>query len=64
MDHAVENLAEKSNEEQEIITETMAEAYKIQGKTEKAREIYQKLSLLNPSKSAYFAAQIEYLKDN
>ncbi len=64
VDHAVENLAEKSNEEQEIITETMAEAYKTQGKTEKAREIYQKLSLLNPSKSAYFAAQIEYLKDN
>ena len=64
VDHAVENLAEKSNEEQEIITETMAEAYKTQGKSEKAREIYQKLSLLNPSKSAYFAAQIEYLKDN
>lgn len=64
IDHIVENLAEKSNEEQEVITETMAEAYRKQGKMDKATEIYKKLSLLNPSKSAYFATQIEILKEN
>lgn len=63
LDRTVEHLAEKSNQEQDIVTETMAEAYIKQGKLEKARETYQKLSLLNPSKSAYFAAQIEYLKE-
>lgn len=57
-DKQVENLAEKSNEEEEVITESMAEACLSQGKKLKAIEIYQKLSLQNPSKSAYFAAKI------
>ncbi|MEO8768699.1 MAG: hypothetical protein ABI402_01385 [Ferruginibacter sp.] len=61
---AVQNLAEKSNKEQEVLTESMAEVYLQQGKAEKANEIYKKLSLLNPSKSAYFAAKIELLKEN
>lgn len=59
---AVQNLAEKSNREEDILTEAMAEVYAQQGKTEKAIETYSKLSLLNPSKSAYFAAKIESLK--
>jgi hypothetical protein len=33
-----------------------------QNKQEKAIEMYEKLSLMNPSKSAYFAAKIESLK--
>ena len=37
----------------------MAEAYLQQGKLKKARETLEKLSLLNPAKSAYFAAKIE-----
>jgi hypothetical protein len=41
----------------------MAEVYLQQGKPKKAIEIYQKLSLLNPSKSAYFAAKLEILKE-
>ena len=40
----------------------MAEVYIQQGKKEKARDIYQKLSLLNPAKSTYFAAKLENLK--
>lgn len=40
----------------------MAEAYIQQGKIAKARDIYEKLSLLNPSKNVYFAAKIESLK--
>lgn len=59
---AVQSLAEKSNKEEEILTESMAEAFSAQGKQQKALEIYEKLSLLNPDKSAYFAAKIESLK--
>lgn len=63
LDVTVQNIADKSNQEEEIITESMADVYKDQGKKAKAREIYQKLSLLDPSKSAYFAAKIVSLKD-
>jgi hypothetical protein len=62
IDLSVQNIAEKSNTEAEVLTESMAEVYIAQGKTEKAREIYDKLSLLDPSKSAYFAAKSEFLK--
>ncbi|HRD57865.1 MAG TPA: hypothetical protein PK504_07430 [Ferruginibacter sp.] len=58
VDASVQNMAEKSNIEEDIVTESMAEVYLQQGKKEKAIEIYQKLSLLNPSKNAYFAAKI------
>lgn len=61
-DEAIQTLAEKSNTEDEILTETMAEVLVQQGKREKAVEVYEKLSLSNPSKSAYFAAKIEHLK--
>ncbi len=59
---AMQTLAEKSNKEETILTEAMAEAYQLQGKQNKAKEIYEKLSLQNPAKSAYFAAKIESLK--
>ena len=62
VDLAVQKLAEKSNQEDIILTESMAEAYIQQGKIAKARDIYEKLSLLNPSKNVYFAAKIESLK--
>ena len=57
----IQNLANKSNTEAEVLTESMAEVYLQQNKKEKAREIYKKLSLINPDKSAYFAAKIENL---
>ena len=59
IDITVQHLAEKSNLDANIITESMAEAYLQQGKMKKARETFEKLSLLNPAKSAYFAAKIE-----
>jgi hypothetical protein len=59
IDLAVQQLAEKSNREDFILTESMAEAYLQQGKLKKARETFEKLSLLIPAKSAYFAAKIE-----
>ncbi len=54
--------AEDSNEAKEVITEAMADVLLKQGKTHKAIEIYQKLSLQHPEKSPYFAALIEQLK--
>lgn len=58
----VENLAEHSIQTANIITEAMAEVWLRQGATHKALDIYNKLSLQNPSKRAYFAAKIENLK--
>jgi hypothetical protein len=58
----VEQMAAHSLEERDIFTETMAEVWEKQGNSEKAAEVYRKLSLLDPSKSAYFAAKIEDLK--
>lgn len=59
MDPQVERLAQNSNQEQVIVTESMAETFLAQGKNEKAKEIYRQLSLQNPSKSGYFAALLE-----
>ncbi|HEY4147543.1 MAG TPA: hypothetical protein VGM41_01375 [Chitinophagaceae bacterium] len=46
----------------DVITEAMAEVFEKQGLYDKAIEVYHKLSLLNPSKSAYFADRINALK--
>jgi hypothetical protein len=59
---AVQNQAAKSNIEEEVLTEAMAAAFAQQGKNIRAIETYEKLSLLNPTKSAYLAAKIESLK--
>ena len=60
-DSAVQQLANKSNIENEIITEAMALAYLQQNKTAKAIAVYEKLSLQYPGKSDYFAAEIKGL---
>jgi hypothetical protein len=58
----VEQLAEHSLQDREVVTEAMAEVWEKQGNAIKAIEIYSKLSLLDPPKSVYFAAKIEDLK--
>lgn len=58
----VEKLAEHSIEYRDVVTEAMAEVWEKQGNMAKAIDIYNKLSLLDPSKSLYFAAKIEDLK--
>lgn len=58
----VEQLAEHSLKDREVVTEAMAEVWEKQGNAAKAIEVYSKLSLLDPSKSPYFAAKIEDLK--
>jgi len=62
-DQQVNVLAEHSNADAGVLTESMAEVFAKQGKRAKASEVYQKLSLLNPAKSTYFAAKIENLKE-
>ena len=62
IDKNVQMLAENSNTGTEVLTESMAEVFARQGKIAKASEVYQKLSLLNPAKSTYFAAKLENLK--
>jgi hypothetical protein len=60
----VEQMAEHSIDQGDVITETMAEVWIKQGNMEKAIETYNKLSLLNPDKSAYFASLAEQLKNS
>lgn len=63
-DRRVQQLAAKSNADNEVLTESMAEVLALQGKAARAIEVYHKLSLLNPAKSAYFAAKIDSLNTN
>ncbi|MEI6434475.1 MAG: hypothetical protein WCP32_06495 [Bacteroidota bacterium] len=51
-------------DDEDIVSETLAQLYAEQGNIPKAIHIYQKLSLLNQEKSRYFAAQIEKLSSN
>ncbi|HEX6181046.1 MAG TPA: hypothetical protein VFZ47_07340 [Chitinophagaceae bacterium] len=60
----IRRFADASLKDKEVVTETMAEVLIKQDRKEEAIGIYEKLSLLDPSKSAYFAAKIENLKVN
>ncbi|TAE32505.1 MAG: hypothetical protein EAZ91_04045 [Cytophagales bacterium] len=46
-----------------LATESFAKILLMQGKTDKAIEIYEQLSLKNPQKKAYFAGKISEIKD-
>lgn len=61
-DQKVEQMAERSITDRDVVTEAMADVWEKQGNPEKAIEIYRKLSLSNPGKSSYFATKIEHLK--
>jgi hypothetical protein len=60
----VQHLAADSVHEADVVTEAMAEVWLKQGNNSRAAEVYRKLSLLNPSKKAYFAAKIDQLKSS
>lgn len=61
------NTQEKRKDEEpaqlDFITETLAQIYAEQGYLAQAKEIYEKLILAYPKKSAYFAALIEKLNN-
>jgi hypothetical protein len=59
---SIQRIADHSVEEKEVLTEAMAEVWAKQGNPKKAIRVYEKLSLLNPAKSTYFATRIEQLK--
>lgn len=56
-DDTPEMFAEPDEDEEgdEFVTEKMAEIYLMQGDNRRAMKIYERLSLLNPEKSVYFA---------
>jgi hypothetical protein len=60
----VTTLAEHSVDRADVVTEAMAEVWIKQGNLAKAIDVYNELSLLNPSKNAYFATKIQNLKDS
>ncbi len=51
------------DEDDEFLTEELAEIYRQQGLIEKAKEIYRALGLLYPEKSVYFAEIIAEIDD-
>jgi hypothetical protein len=63
VDNKVVLLAENSLLHTEILTETMAEVLVKQGKINDAIKVYEKLSLQDTTKSAYFAKRIKDLNN-
>ena len=61
-DSQISQMADASNKNEEVYTETMADVLKQQGKKRQAIAVYEKLSLLHPEKSSYFTARISELK--
>jgi hypothetical protein len=57
------NMARQSVEEdEELVTETLANLFYKQGNHKKAIKAYEKLCLLYPSKMTYFASLIQKIK--
>lgn len=52
------------DEEDDLVSEDLAEVYLNQGLKQEALEIYRRLCLLNPEKSIYFAEIIQRLETN
>ena len=64
LEKPLENLAVSSTKENPgLISENLAKIQAKQGNTKQALEIYQKLQLKYPEKKAYFATQIEKLRN-
>ncbi|MBQ9469597.1 MAG: hypothetical protein IJU72_01445 [Bacteroidales bacterium] len=67
LDEQPENIdisAQSVIESDEVISEQLAEIHIVQGNTARALEIYRRLMLKYPEKSAYFAAQIAHISQS
>ena len=62
VENEVQTEAQLSDEE-EVVSEELAEIYLAQGLRNEAKAIYRKLSLLNPEKSVYFAELIDRIEN-
>jgi hypothetical protein len=63
-DEEIDNGIDLQVPQEVIATEAMAEVYLKQGLTQKAIEVYAKLSLQNPANSHIFATRITQIKEN
>ena len=52
------------DDDEDMVSEELAEIYLAQGLKDMAKETYRKLSLLNPEKSIYFAGIIQKIDSN
>jgi tetratricopeptide (TPR) repeat protein len=62
-DIQISQMADASNKNEEVYTETMADVLKQQGKKRQAIAVYEKLSLLHPEKSSYFTSRIAEINE-
>lgn len=61
----VDAIARESvTENQQLVSETLAEVLLQQGQYKKALQVYRRLILIFPEKTAFFAARIENIKNN
>ena len=63
VEHEITTSADIDDEE-DMVSEELAEVYLAQGLKDMAKETYRKLSLLNPEKSVYFAQIIANIDSN
>ncbi len=64
-DDPIDSIAEESiRENQSLASETLAKIFLLQGQKDKAIQVYERLILIFPEKTAFFAAEIANIKNS